>query len=166
VSPQLSAALGSGIRELAQAALLVMSATGTVVLAAVAARRGFWRLRRPRGRTVSAGPWPPVERGTRLLLQGGPARFRAGPASVIVENGGTIVIAPSRSPATSRAGEAVIGRGEVLRVSAADLGEPEEFLASGRTLWLCTGTGRARDAADAAASPRAAPGRRSGRTAR
>jgi hypothetical protein len=134
MSPQLWTALGLGIGELAQAGVLVMSTVGTVVLAAVAARRCRWRLLRPRCGTTSAGPWSPVEQGVRVLLEGGPARFRAGPRTVVVENGGTLVIDEARSPGVGCAGEVVVGRGETLRVAAAEVGEPEEFLASGRAV--------------------------------
>lgn len=143
VSPQLSTALGFGIRELAQAVLLAMSTAGALVLAAVAARQARWRLLRPRRGTVSAGPWPPVAQGVRVLLDGGPAWFRAGPLTIVVENGGSLVIGAAGSAYTATAREVVVGPGETLRVAAADVAEPEEFLASGRAVWLCAGGGRA-----------------------
>ena len=87
MSPQLSTALGVGIRELALAAVLVMSAAGALVLAGAAARGGRWRLLRPRRGTASAGPWSPVAEGVRVLFDGGPARFRAGSLTIVIEKG-------------------------------------------------------------------------------
>ena len=143
MSPQLWTALGSGVRELAQALVLVMSAAGAVALAAVAARSDRWRLLRPRRGTVSAGPWSPAEQGVRVLLDGGPARFRAGPSTIVVQNGGGLVIGATGSRRGAAAGEVVVARGKTLRVAAADVGEPEEFLASGRAVWLCVDRARA-----------------------
>jgi hypothetical protein len=160
MSSQLPTALGLGIRELAQAVVLVMSAVGIVVLAAVAARRGRWRWLRPRRGTVSAGPWSPVEQGVRVLLDGGPARLRAGPLTVVVENGGTLVLGAAASGGTPAAGEVVVGSGESLRVAAAEVGDPEEFLASGRAIWLCAGGGRSSGPERVAAPPRARRGDR------
>jgi hypothetical protein len=162
MSPQLATALGLGIRELAQAVVLVMSAAGSVVLAAVAAKRGRWRLLRPRRGTVSAGPWSPVAQGVRVLLDGGPAWFRAGPLTIVVENGGSLVIGAAGATDTAAAGEVVVGRGEKLRVAPADLGEPEEFLASGRAVWLCARAPRAAGPGNAGARP---PARRGDRPA-
>ena len=158
MSSQLSTALGFGIRELAQAVVLVMSTAGAVALAAVAARRGRWRLLRPRRGTVSAGPWPAAEQGVRVLLDGGPARFRAGPSTIVVQNGGCLVLGAIGPAGTAAAGEVVVGRGETLRVAAADVGDPEEFLASGRAVWLCMDRGRANGSGRATAPPRARHG--------
>ena len=123
--------------------VLVMSAAGTAVLAAVAARRERWRLLRPHRGTVSAGPWSPAEQGVRVLLDGGPARFRAGPSTIVVQNGGGLVIGTTGSRRCAAAGEVVVARGKTLHVAAADVGEPEEFLASGRAVWLCLDRTRA-----------------------
>jgi hypothetical protein len=98
-----------------------------------------------------------------VLLDGGPARFRAGPLTIVVENGGSLVIGAAGATDTAAAGEVVVGRGEKLRVAAADLGEPEEFLASGRAVWLCTGARRAGGPGNAGAR---LPARRGDRPAR
>ena len=50
------------------------------------------------------------------------------------------------------AGQVVVGQGEKLRVAAAEIGEPEEFLASGRAVWLCAEGGRASGPESAAAA--------------
>jgi hypothetical protein len=163
MSTQLPTALGLGIRELAQALVLVMSTAAAAALAAVAARRGRWRLLRPRRGTVSAGPWTPAEQGVRVLLDGGPARFRAGPSTIVVQNGGGLVIGLAGSGRPPAAGEVVVARGQTLRVAAAGLGEPEEFLASGRAVWLCVGRARASGPGQAGApQPAQRDGRRPG----
>jgi hypothetical protein len=157
MSPQLSAALGFGIRELALAVVLVMSAAGALVLVGAAARGGRWRLLRPRRGTVSVGPWSPVAEGVRVLLDRGPARFRAESLTIVVENGGSLVIGAAGAADRSAARQVVVGRGGKLRVAAAEIGEPEEFLASGRTVWLCAEGGRA-SGPESAAAARARPG--------
>ena len=157
MSPQLWTALGADIRELAQILVLVMSAAGVVALAAVAARRGRWRLLRTRRGTVSAGPWSPVEQGVRVLLDGGPARFRAGPSTIVVQNGGGLVIGAAGSADTAAARELVVERGKTLRVAAADVGEPEEFLASGRAVWLCVDRARAHQGSGRSSSASSCP---------
>ena len=78
-----------------------------------------------------------------MLLDGGPARFRAGPSTIVVQNGGGLVIGAAGSADTVAAREVVVERGKTLRVAAADVGEPEEFLASGRAVWLCVDRARA-----------------------
>ena len=87
-----------------------------------------------------------------MLLDGGPARFRAGSLTIVVENGGSLVIGAAGAADRRAAGEVVVGRGEKLRVAAAEIGEPEEFLASGRAVWLCAAGGRASGRGSAAAA--------------
>jgi hypothetical protein len=153
VTPQLYTALGLGIRELAQVLAPAMAAAGALAMAAVGARRARWRLVRARGRAVSAGPWAPVERGVAVLLEGGPARFRAAAGTIIVENGGALVFPARRSGGTAAGRDVVVGQGETLRVCAADLGDPEHFLGSGEAVWLCAGS---RSASPASSAPPAA----------
>jgi hypothetical protein len=139
VSAQLSTALGLGIRELAHALVLVMSGAATVALASVGAARGRWRFLRRRLGTVSAGPWAPAEAGVRVLLEGGPTRFRAGRLTIVVEDGGALAIGrPGRHRAS--AGTLVVGPGCTLRVAAAEVGHPEESPVEARGLWLCAGS--------------------------
>jgi hypothetical protein len=151
VSAQLSTALGLGIRELAHALVLVMSGAATVALvlvmsgaatvalASVEAARGRWRFLRRRPGTVSAGSWAPAEAGVRVLLEGGPTRFRAGRLTIVVEDGGALAIGrPGRHRAS--AGTLVVGPGCTLRVAAAEVGHPEESPVEARGLWLCAGS--------------------------
>jgi hypothetical protein len=136
---QLPTALGLGIRELAQALVLVASGAATIALACVAAARGRWRALRRRRGTLSAGPWAPAGTGVRVLLEGGPARFRAGPLTIVVEDGGALAIrARRRRPPP--VGTVVVGSGCTLRVAAYELSDPDDSAAA-RALWLCAGDG-------------------------
>ena len=152
MSPHLSTALGFGIRELAQAAVLVMSAAGALVLAAVAAQ---------------ARPLAPVTPAPRHRLGGAVVTGRGGRTGAPRRGPGTVqgrvpdhrrgergslVIGAAGAADRTAAGQVVVRRGESLRVAAAEIDEPEEFLASGRAVWLCAEGGQESGPGSAAAA--------------
>jgi hypothetical protein len=75
----------------------------------------------------------------RVLLKGGPARFRAGRLTIVVEEGGALAIG-SVGRRRTPTGTVVVGRGRTLRVAAGDVGHPERAPGEGRALWLCAGS--------------------------
>jgi len=137
VSPELAYGMDLGMWGLPSALGALVAGLGVVTVVTHGLEGLRWRLmRRPAG-ALAAGPWQPTTGGVHILLAGGPARFLTGSRLLVVENGGMLVLDGARSP-TAGLGRAVrVAAGASLRVSAAEIGEPDGP-AGAETVWLCT----------------------------
>lgn len=144
MSPQLAYAFDYGMWGVAWALVVVIVGLAVVAALGAAVNDLRWRLVRRRAGALAAGPWDPAAGGVNVLLAGGPARFRAAARSVVVENGGMLVLGAGRSTGAGLGRNVLVAEGAALRISAAEIGELEHVAGGGETIWLCVRRSAAR----------------------
>lgn len=122
---------------------LVVVIVGLAIAAALAAAVSDlrWRLIRRRAGALAAGPWEPAAGGVHVLLAGGPARFRAAARTVVVENGGVLLIDVGGSARPGLSRDVLVTEGATLRISASEIGEAEGGPGDGEAVWLVRRSG-------------------------
>jgi hypothetical protein len=137
VNPQLAHAFDLGVWGVAGALVVVIGGLAAAAVIGCAVNDLRWRLMRRRAGALAAGPWEPAAGGVHVLLAGGPARFRAAARRVVVENGGVLLLDAGLSPRAGLSRDVLVTEGATLRISAAEIGEPEDGPGGGEAVWLC-----------------------------